>query len=656
MRRNPEPTVGQAAGGGQAPQSATRLRRRLLAGTTALGAVALVATAFATSSSASAPVVHVAQAAPKGLYGALPAVGKPTKGGTITFAQQTGSTPTDIFPIIPDADASVFTANEFIDQMWLPLYNGPVGATQKLSPQLSLASLPVFTDGNKTVTIHMDQGYRWSNGQPVDANDVLFYIALVKQAVKISPANWSDYTPGLLPDSLASISAPSKYTVVMHLKKAFNPGYFLNDQLNELWPIPSEAWNVASPGGPHLNWQVPANAKKIYDYFSKAGAELSSFGTNPLWKIADGPFEISSFNTTNSSYVLNANPDFGGTPKPSIAHWSVETFTGITPELNALKTGTIDIGGVDFSQLGQVSSLTSGGYSVFGYPGLGWYGAFYNFKDTTGHFNKIISQLYIREAFSELENEPAILTGIYKNAGGLAYGPVPSIPPTAYTPPDAINPPYPYNPTKAVALLKAHGWKVVPNGQTTCAKAGTGAGECGAGIPVGTPIKFTWFYLPTTQTPSSSLESEAFASEAKEAAGINVILGSKTFNFLTSTYSDAIPSDAKYDNAWGVNNFGGFTEDYYPTQDTIFNTGGDYNWGDYSNPTADALINNSVFGSNPKAVTNEASYLTKNPPIMFFPNADLIWAVSNKVGGTANSFIALTQNYASEPQFYYLNK
>jgi len=655
MRRNDAPTVGRAAGSGEPPRSAARLRRRLIAAATAVATVAVVATAFATASSSGAPVVHVAQAGPKGLYGSLPPAGTPSKGGTITFGQETGSTPTDIFPIIPAQDASVFTANEFIDQMWLPLYNGPVGATQKLNPQLSLAANPIFSDGDKTVTIHMDQGYKWSNGQPVVANDVLFYIALVKQAVKLSPANWSAYTPGLLPDSLASISAPSKYTVVMHLKKAFNPGYFLNDQLNGLWPIPSAAWNVASAGGPHLNWQVPANAKKIYTYLSKIGAEVSSFGTNPLWKISDGPFVISSFNPTNSAYVMNANPDFGGTPKPSIAHWSVETFTGITPELNALKTGALDIGGIDFSQIPQVPSLQSS-YSVFGYPGLGWYGGFYNFKDTTDHFNKIVSQVYIRQAFSELENQQAILTGIYKNAGGLAYGPVPSIPPTAYTPPDAVNPPYPYNPAKAVALLKSHGWNVVPNGQTTCAKAGTGPGECGAGIPAGTPIKFTWFYIPATQTPSSSLESEAFASEAKQAAGINVILGSKTFNFLTSTYSDSIPADAKYDNAWGVNNFGGFTADYYPTQDTIFNTGGDYNWGAYSNPTADALINNSVFGTNPKAVTSEASFLTKNPPVLFFPNPDLIWAVSKKVGGTANAFIALTQNYASEPQFYYLTK
>ena len=35
--------------------------------------------------------------------------------------------------------------------------------------------------------------------------------------------------------------------------------------------------------------------------------------------------------------------------------------------------------------------------------------------------------------------------------------------------------------TKAIALLKANGWKVVPNGTDTCVQPGSGPGECGAG-------------------------------------------------------------------------------------------------------------------------------------------------------------------------------
>ena len=638
---------------GPRPRRSGPRPRRALAVLAALAAIGLTFAAFGGSASAG-PRAHASAIA--GLYGTLPAVGTPSTGGTITVGQLTGSTPTFIFPIIPGADASVYTAQEFMYNLFLPLFDGPVGDTPTVNYALSPGNKPVFSNGDKTITITMKPNFKWSNGQPVDANDVVFDVDLIQQAVKESAANWSAYTPGFFPQDLVSITAPSKFTVVMKLKKGNNPGFFLNNQLQgSVFPLPSTEWNVAAPGGPHLNYAIPANAKKIYDYLAKEGAAVASFGTNPLWQDVDGPYKLTSFSATNSSYVFSANPNYGGSPKSSLSTIDVNTYTGITPQLNALQSGSLDVAGLDFSQLGQVNTLRSDGFSVFGYPNLGFFAAFINFKDATNHFGAIASQLYVRQAFADLQDQPAYLTGIFKSAGVLAYGPIPSVPPTPFTPADAVNTPYPYSPTNAVALLKSHGWNVVPNGQTTCAKAGTGAGECGAGIPKGTPFSFTWFYIPASETPSASLESEAFASEAKEAAGINITLESKTFNYIISNYDDANPADAKYTNDWGVINFGGFTDDYYPTTFSLFNTGGDYNLGDYDSPEANALINNSVYGSSASAVTTEASYLTKNLPTLFFPNSDLIFAVSNKIGGPAASFLSATQ-YTPFFQYWYLNK
>ena len=42
--------------------------------------------------------------------------------------------------------------------------------------------------------------------------------------------------------------------------------------------------------------------------------------------------------------------------------------------LNAMRTGSLDIGSIDFSQLADVSSLKAQGYSVYGYPDFGWAG------------------------------------------------------------------------------------------------------------------------------------------------------------------------------------------------------------------------------------------------------------------------------------------
>ena len=88
---------------------------------------------------------------------------------------------------------------------------------------------------------------------------------------------------------------------------------------------------------------------------------------------------------------MKANPTFGGTPKPSISSLQGVTYTGITPLLNAMRTNSLDVGPIDFSQLTSVDSLKSLGYTVFGLPDFGWAGVIWNFKNTVHHFDKIIS-------------------------------------------------------------------------------------------------------------------------------------------------------------------------------------------------------------------------------------------------------------------------
>ena len=41
---------------------------------------------------------------------------------------------------------------------------------------MSLADAPVYSNGDKTVTVRMKTNYRWSDGQPLTSKDALFYI------------------------------------------------------------------------------------------------------------------------------------------------------------------------------------------------------------------------------------------------------------------------------------------------------------------------------------------------------------------------------------------------------------------------------------------------------------------------------------------------
>lgn len=591
------------------------------------------------------------------LYGALPAAGTPVKGGVITQGQLTGSTPTYIFPIAPSADSGTGSFSLFTE-LFMPLYGGPVGARPEVNYGISAANKPVWSDNDTVITIPLKTGLKWSNGAPIDANDVVFWFDLLKAALKESPANWGQYSPGLIPDNVKSISTKGKYTVVMKLNKTWNPGFFLLNNLQDTnggaYPLPSTAWNIASAHGPHLNYNIPANATKIYNYLSKAGGSVATFASSPLWKDVSGPFKLTSFSPTNSSYTLVPNPNYGGTPKSTAKEVSVQTFTDFTSELNALKSGSLDIMvGLDASQLPQVPALQKQGIAVFGGPGWGWFGGIINFKDTTDHFNKVISQLYVRQAIDHLINQPAIIKGVYKGAAVPDYAPVGSAPTSPYTPSGATTPDYPYNPKAAVALLSSHGWKVVPGGTTKCVKPGTAADECGAGIPAGTPISFVWANLPESVATTGALESEVIASEAKQAAGINIQLQTKTFNFLISNYNDENPAATKYTNDWGVNNYGGLFEDFYPTQEGVENPGAGFNAGDYDDPTANKLMNDSIHSANVDAVKTEANYFAHDLPVFYIANGDFTIAVNtHKVGSQPDGWTVMTQQQWM-PQYWY---
>ncbi|HTW12428.1 MAG TPA: ABC transporter substrate-binding protein, partial [Solirubrobacteraceae bacterium] len=273
--------------------------RGLVAGATSAAVVAGAVIAIASSSGSpaarsagaaqSAPAAQAASASMAGLYGSLPSAGTPASGGTITMGQISGSTPTYIFPIIPGADATDGT--EFLtDQLWLPLYNLQVGGSMQVNYATSAALPPTFSDNDRRVTIKLRPGLDWSNGKPVTADDVLFDIALLKAAVKESPANYGDYTPGLFPDN-TTIATPNASTFVVNFSKSYNQNFDLFAQLDVLQPLPAHAWAKTSLTGPIVPFDNMASATAIYNFLVAQAKDPKTYGTNPLWQVVDGPYK-----------------------------------------------------------------------------------------------------------------------------------------------------------------------------------------------------------------------------------------------------------------------------------------------------------------------------------------------------------------------------
>jgi peptide/nickel transport system substrate-binding protein len=584
-----------------------------------------------------------------GAFGTLPpASGTPIKGGTITYPITSGAQPTWIMPIYPEAQFTAYNLS-FETPMWRTLYMTTVGNRPILNPTVSLAAAPIYSNGDKTVTINMDKTYKWSaNGAPVDAKDVLFWIAEERAAVKENPNNFGSYSKGNFPDNVVSATAPSTYQVVLTLDKAYNPSWYTYTQLNTITPLPSTSWAKASPTGPQLDYNNPANAKKIYDFLAAQSKQIKTYATNPLWQDVDGPFKLTSFNTTTDANTMVPNPTYGGPQKAVFSTLKAEYFASTTAEVNAVLAGQLSLAGpLPGDAIPQVPTIKRLGYNVYGYPSFAYNYVVFNFKDTTNNWDKVIGQLYVRQALAHLSDQAAIIQGVYHGAAAPDYGPVPAIPSSNYTPSNAATNPYPFSTAAAAQLLSSHGWKVVPGGTTTCQDPGTAANQCGAGIPAGQNLNFTDYF--TNDPADSGLETTQLASDAAKV-GIKVTPAGKTFDYIVEQYDDPVtPSN---NNKWQVELYGGFTDNDYPTQDTIFNTTGNDNEGDYSDATADRLILASKFSPNPSAVKNEAAYLTKNLPAIFLPNQDLLFAWKG-ISGPPDSFANLTQ-YGFTPEYWYL--
>lgn len=625
--------------------------RRLPAARALIVASALVAVVAGCGGGSATAGVHRQRHAQRlaGISGTLPARGTPERGGTITAGQLAGQTPAEILPLVGGAGCTMPNL-AFISQQYLPLYAGPDGVTPAVNEALSAARPPVYSGGDRTVAITLKPGLRWSNGTLVDARDLIFDIDLLRAAVRASPANWCQYQAGQFPGDVAALSARGRRTVVMRLTHRVNPAWFTADQLQGvgagLYPLPSRVWNVDSPGGAHVtNWASdPAAALAIFRYLRAQGADTATFASSPLWKVVDGPFKLRSFNASTGAYRLTRNPRYGLLPRPLLQAVSVRTYTGPRAMLAALRSGALDLGSLDPStQAGAIPGLERGGLAVFGGPGWGWYGAVINFRDTSDDFARVVAQPYIRGVLAELVDQPRIIARVYHGWAVQDHGPVPVAPRSPYLRAAATTVPWPYDPAKAVATLRARGWRVRPGGRTTCVRPGAGAGDCGAGIPAGTPISFSWANLTASVSPVGIRESRIFAAAARRYAGIDVRFLTGSFGVLTADYNDQASAAAGDQNVWGVNNFGGALTGYYPTQAGLLGPGGALNLGSYGGRRVRALLAASIRSPGMGAINREVGYLSRVFPVLYMPDQDWITVVSAGVGGPPAAFAAMTQ-------------
>jgi peptide/nickel transport system substrate-binding protein len=65
---------------------------------------------------------------------------------------------------------------------------------------------------------------------------------------------------------------------------------------------------------------------------------VASYATSPYWSIVDGPWKVKTF-TTTGEVTMVPNPDYSGSPKPSLSQFVGVPFTSDQAMLNEIKSG-----------------------------------------------------------------------------------------------------------------------------------------------------------------------------------------------------------------------------------------------------------------------------------------------------------------------------
>jgi peptide/nickel transport system substrate-binding protein len=530
----------------------------------------------------------------------------------VTFALPPSSPPTSIFPLLSSAQYTNVNLNQFTKLLFLPIYWVGHGSTVlTVDSTRSLGSMPVWASDGRSVTIKLKH-WTWSNGTPVTARDVQFW----QNLVTANKTDFGGYVPGAYPDNIVATKVLNSTTIRFTFNKTYNHQWVLYNELSQITPLPL-AWDKTSANGPTGKADLTtAGAKAVYNYLEGQNKNLTTYASNPLWKVVDGPWNLKSFTTTGNA-VFVPNPKYSGANKPQITQFEEVPFTSATAEIDAVRSGQgPSVGYVPLTDINQIGFLKSQGYQVA--PWADWNMNFMavNFNNPT--VGPIFKQLYVRQALQHVMNQPLLVKDAYSGYAWPDYGPVPPKPDNPYVSALAKQNPYPFSTSQAANLLSSHGWEM-SGGVRTCQRPGSGPTECGAGIAHGTALSLNLLFA--SENPPLKVAMQEYQSAAGQA-GIKINLSQAP---ILTVFGDISPcSGAKC--TWQIANYGiGWTyfPDYYPTGEDNFLTGAATNFGGYSDPQADTLIKATLQAtpsSAQSALTQYQNYLVSNLPWIWQPN------------------------------------
>lgn len=172
----------------------------------------------------------------------------------------------------------------------------------------------VRNDGGTRWTFSLVEDAKWSDGQPITAEDAEWTISTVLKYQKGPTGLFGTFVTGM-----TGVSSPDKNTLVLTYKDNLAPSIVLN-RFSRMPILPKHVWSS----------KVGADGTGLATY--------NPADTQPI--VSGGPFQLNDFKKGESA-VYTRNSEWWG-KKPKISGWGIKTYPNLEAQLAGLKEGEID--------------------------------------------------------------------------------------------------------------------------------------------------------------------------------------------------------------------------------------------------------------------------------------------------------------------------
>jgi len=566
---------------------------------------------------------------------------RPRRGGVVTWACAPGFPPSTIFPFTPPERMGTRNLLEFQPLMYRTLYYFGSNGSSDVDYHQSIGEEPQWSDDGLTVSITV-KPWKWSNGETLCADNVLFWVNLMK----VKGSRYGEYVPGYFPDNLVSYGKSAPERVWFTFDRAYSKRWVLMNQLSTITPLP-KAWDRTADGPANASGDL-ADVERVYDFLmaeqgnlvEEANEHRTRWPDSPIWSVVSGPWRLKSY-TTEGVVTFVPNEHYSGPNKPYLDEFRQVPMISDETEYKLLQEA---VGGPDEIQVGYLplSFAATENPTVAGVNPLGdryrlipqvaycirYFCLNYNNPTVVG---RIFAQSYFRQALQSSLDQDSAVRDIYQGYAYRQNGPVPMVPVTELVSPRQRTGawPLPFDVAKAKRLLAANGWDTSTT-PAICVNPGTGPGQAGAGIPAGTKLSFLLRYVegrPALTRLMQQLKLDA------AGAGIEVRLQEVYGSVLVAEDAPCVPGPDT-PCLWEACCWNGGWAYHYPSGEILFGTDAGGNFGHYTDARADELIHKVVTSDDLETLYEYQDYIAEQVPVIFTPNFPLrLFEVSRKLGG-----------------------